>query len=102
MATKRIEERGWICMEQWSWDREPHYVFRPGDKPAPQHDDVCTRAPVLEHTLIFDMPADFDPRPEMVEALETKKRELTAEFQANLTELDRRISKLQAIEYSAA
>lgn len=102
MSTKRIEERGWICMEQWSWDKEPHYMFRPGEKPAAQHDDLVSRAPVVEHTLVFDMPADFDPRPGQIAALEERKREITAKFQATVTEINRRISELQAIEYSPA
>lgn len=55
---------------------------------------------VCEHSFAVEVPADFDPRPGMVEALEKKKRHLQAEFSAAVTEINRQISELQAIEYS--
>lgn len=54
---------------------------------------------VCEHTLEFDLPADFDPRPIEIKALEKKAAEIQAEATAKCTEIFRRISELQAITY---
>lgn len=100
--TKRIEQRGWICMQQYRWDDQPSFTFIPSNyKPSADYTEYRTFAPVMEHTLVFDMPADFDPRPEQIAALEEQKREITAKFQAAVTEINARISKLHAIEYAA-
>jgi len=40
------------------------------------------------------MPADFDPRPEQIKALEKQREEMTAKYQAMVTEINSRISKL--------
>lgn len=48
----------------------------------------------------FDVPADFDPRPAQVKALEAKRRELEAQFAAAVVEINRQISQLQAIEHT--
>lgn len=52
--------------------------------------------------VTFDVPDDFDPRPSQVKALEAKKRELQAQFAAAVTEIERQISQLQAIEHTEA
>ena len=49
--------------------------------------------------LEFDLPDDFDPRAGQIEALKTTKQDLMAEFSARCTEIERQISKLQAIEH---
>jgi hypothetical protein len=56
---------------------------------------------VCEHTIEFDLPDAFDPRPVEIEALKKKASELNAEFNAKVTEINRRISELQAITYEA-
>lgn len=55
---------------------------------------------VRPHTFTVEVPADFDPRPGMVKALEEKKRKAHAEFSALVAQIDRQISELQAIEYT--
>jgi hypothetical protein len=52
-------------------------------------------------TITFEVPDDFDPRGKQIAALEAQKREMTATFQAAVTEINRRISQLQAIEHAA-
>lgn len=52
--------------------------------------------------VTFEVPDDFDPRPAQVKALEAKERELRAQFAAAVTEIQRQISQLQAIEHSEA
>lgn len=48
--------------------------------------------------VTFDVPADFDPRPHQIAELEAQRQEIRAKFEATMTEIARRISKLQAIE----
>lgn len=50
----------------------------------------------------IEVPNDFDPRPAKIAALEAKKQELRAKFSAAATEIERKISELQAITCEAA
>jgi len=52
--------------------------------------------------VTFEVPDDFDPRPQQVKALEAKRQELRAQFAAAVTESERQISQLQAIEHTEA
>ena len=56
---------------------------------------------VKEHTTTVEVPDDFDPRPQQVAALEAEKQKARAEFQARITEIDRQIQSLMAIEGAA-
>ncbi len=51
--------------------------------------------------VTFEVPDNFDPRPAQVKALEEKKLELSAQFAAAVTEINRQISQLQAIEHDS-
>jgi hypothetical protein len=62
-------------------------------------ENFSTYIAIREHTLEFDLPEDFDPRPIEIEALKKKAEELQAETTAKVTEINRRISELQAITY---
>ncbi len=48
-----------------------------------------------------DVPDHFDPRPAQIAVLEAKKQKVMADFQKTVTEINERISKLQALEYTA-
>ena len=48
----------------------------------------------------FDIPDDFDPRPEQIKALQKKQTEAAAAFHAMNTEILRQINELQALEMS--
>ena len=63
--------------------------------------DADGRVFVTEHTTTVEVPDDFDPRPQQVAALEAAKQETRAEFQARITEIDRQIQSLMAIEVAA-
>ena len=56
---------------------------------------------VKEHTITVEVPDDFDPRPQQVAALEAEKQKARAEFQKRITEIDRQIQSLLAIEGAA-
>lgn len=73
------------------WDR---YRFFPGDLTA-----FSTYVPVCAHEFTVDI-GDFDHRPEVIRMLEAKRKELHAQFAAAVTEINRQINELQAIEMS--
>lgn len=56
---------------------------------------------VKEHLTTVEVPDDFDPRPAQVAALEAEKQKARADFQARITEIDRQIQSLMAIEGAA-
>ena len=64
-------------------------------------DAFCDYIKVCDHTLTFD-DGGFDPRPIQIQALEAKRKELQAQFAAAVTEIQRQINELQAIEMEAA
>jgi len=53
---------------------------------------------VGEQTITLEVPEEFDPRPGMVKALEAKKEKARAEFAALVTQIDRQINELLALE----
>ena len=54
---------------------------------------------VMPHEIEIEIPDDFDPRPQQVAALEAEKQKARAEFQKRVTEIDRQIQSLLAIEH---
>ena len=61
----------------------------------------CGRIFVKEHLTTVEVPDDFDPRPLQVQMLEAEKQKARADFQARITEIDRQIQSLLAIEGAA-
>tara|TARA_R110002126_G_scaffold272267_1_gene416413 strand:+ start:278 stop:559 length:282 start_codon:yes stop_codon:yes gene_type:complete len=48
-----------------------------------------------------DVPENYDPRAQQIAALEKQKQKVMADFQKTVTEINARISNLQALEYTA-
>ena len=69
------------------------------------HDSqVCeyTGTIVCPHTLTFELPEKYDPRTGFIQSLQAERKKAQAEFQHRITEIDRQISQLQAIELTTA
>jgi hypothetical protein len=69
---------------------------------------LCFKAPdddyrvwVSEQDVEIEVPENFDPRQSEVAALEARKIKAMADYQKTVTEINDRISKLQALEYTA-
>jgi hypothetical protein len=85
-----------IHHSQYSWDKEGEYqVF------YVRLDDCEHRTYVGEQEIEIDVPDDYDPRAQKIAALEKHKQKVMADYQKTVTEINERISKLQAIEYTA-
>jgi len=68
---------------------------------------LCFKAPdddyrvwVSEQDVEIEVPENFDPRQSEVAALEARKIKAMADYQKTVTEINERISKLQALEYT--
>jgi hypothetical protein len=48
-----------------------------------------------------DVPDHFDPRPAQIAVLEAQKQKVMADFQKSVTDINRRISELSALEQTA-
>ena len=46
------------------------------------------------------MPTDYDPREKQIAALEAQKKQAMAEFHKSVAEINDKISKLTALEYT--
>jgi hypothetical protein len=96
---KTITINGWIhCKPASPWDSKAvdglTFDFF-------QHEDMtsCGRAMVTPYTMEFGVPDNFNPNGQFVEALEAKKKEIQAEFQKRITDIQEEINKLTAISY---
>lgn len=100
--SKKISIPGWITAEPAkSWQTGDANVIDGtsfqfwGFQPSGGGEVIVT-----EHTLTFDIPAGWDPRPDQIKALEAKREALRREFAASVAEINAQIASLQAIEYT--
>jgi hypothetical protein len=81
---------------KYSWEDEGEYqVF------SCKLGDAEHRVYVGEQEIEIDVPDDFDPRAQQIAALEAEKQKVMADYQKSVTDINRRISELQAITYTA-
>ena len=99
--TVKQSRHGFVFMEYeygWAGDELSKKDWRPIWREYAASENE-TRILIGEQTITFEVPADFDPREKQIAALEAKRQEITAKFQAAVTEINARIANLQAITY---
>jgi hypothetical protein len=64
-------------------------------------DDNEHRVYVGEREIVAEVPDGYDPRAQQIAALEKQKQKVMADSQKEITEIDGKISNLQALEYTA-
>lgn len=64
-------------------------------------EDNAHRTYIGEQGIEIEVPDDYDPRAQQIAALEKQKQKVMADYQKTVTEINDRISKLQALEYTA-
>ena len=82
-----------IFYTQYSWEEKGNYEvlsFKP--------EDSDHRTFVCEQEIEIEVPDNYDPRAQKIEALQAQKLKIMADYQKTVTEINARISKLQAIE----
>jgi hypothetical protein len=56
---------------------------------------------VGEQSIEVEVPDDFDPRPELIRSLQERQTKARADFEKLCTDIQRQISELQALEFTA-
>ena len=85
-----------IYYNKYPWENEAEFeVF------SFKMDDSDHRTYVCTNEIEFNVPDDYDPRFQQIAALEKQKQKVMADFQKTVDKINDRISKLQAIEYTA-
>ena len=56
---------------------------------------------VCKQEIEMDVPDNYDPRAQQIASLEAQKTKAMADYQKSVTDINDRISKLQALEYTA-
>ncbi len=85
-----------IFYTQYPWEEKGSYEvlsFKPAD--SDQRTYIC------DQEIEINVPDDHDPRAKQIEALQAQKLKIMADYQKTVTEINARISKLQAIEHTA-
>ena len=91
----KITIEGQINYKARTYSSEPEFSFHMSD----MSDYGYTK--VMPFTVELELPADFDPRSAQVKALQAEKVKIMAAFQKRCTEIERKISELQAITFEA-
>ena len=85
-----------VYLRKYHWDDKGTYqVFN--WKVA--DDDSLTF--VCEKEIEIEVPEDYDPTAQMIAALQAKKEKAMSDYNTMVMEINIRISKLQALEYTA-
>jgi len=85
-----------LHFQKYSWQKEGKFqVF------SCQLDDTEDRTYVGPQDIEIDVPEDYDPRAQQIAALEAIKQKVMADYQISVMGINDRISKLQALEYTA-
>lgn len=85
-----------VHFQKYSWQKEGKFQVY-----SCQLDDTEERTYVGPQEIEIDVPEDYDPRAQQIAALEAMKQKVMADYQINVMAINDRISKLQAIEYTA-
>ena len=85
-----------IYYNQFSWQNKGDYTFF-----SCRLEDNESRTYVGSKEMEIEVPDDYDPRAQKIAALEKEKQKVMADYQKTVTEINERISKLQALEYTA-
>jgi hypothetical protein len=85
-----------IYHTQYSWDESGIYEVLSFKTSDTEH-----RTYVGEQEIEINVPDNYDPRAQKIEALQKHKQKIMADYQKTVTEINARISELQAIEHAA-
>jgi hypothetical protein len=92
----KIKTTVYIFHSQYSWEDKAEYLVF-----YAKIDDCDHRTFVCEQEIEIEVPDNYDPRAQKIAALQAQKQKVMADYQKTVTEINARISKLQAIECAA-
>ena len=85
-----------VHYQKHSWETEGKFIVF-----YIQLDDTQDRTYVGPQEIEIEVPDSYDPRAQQVAALEALKQKVMADYQKMVTDINEKISKLQALEYTA-
>ena len=91
----KIKITAHIHHQKYEWENEGQYLIY-----SHKFDDTDYRVHICEQEIEVEVPDDFDPRAQQIAALVLQKQKVMADYQKTVTEINDRISRLQAIEHS--
>jgi len=90
----KIKTKLHVHFQKWDFEETGEYIIF-----SSKFEDVEYRVHVCECEVELEIPDEFDPRAQQIAALEQQKQKAMAEYQNTLTEINERISRLQAISH---
>jgi len=84
-----------IYNSQYSWETTPRFSVY-----SLKIDDSEHMTYVGAQEIEVEVPDSYDPRAQKIAALEKQRQKIMADYQKTVNEINERISKLQAIEYT--
>ncbi len=92
----KVKVTAHIFYSQYSWEAKGEYIVF-----YAKIDDNDNRTYVGEQEIEIEVPDNYDPRAQKILALEKQKQKAMVDYQNTVNQINERISKLQAIEYTA-
>jgi hypothetical protein len=94
---KTVTISAYVYELDWGYGSKPEYRILSSDKQSDEHYTLI--GPV---SVPYTIPDSFNPTAAKLAALEKEKQAVRAAYLAKVSEIEERISKLQAIEFSPA
>jgi hypothetical protein len=85
-----------IHYRKYSWEEKGEFQLWYAALP-----DDDSRTYIGEQEVEIEVPDNYDPRPAQIAALIAQKQKVMGDYQKTLSEINNRISNLQALEYTA-
>lgn len=85
-----------IYYQQFSWENKGEFIVF-----SCKLDDDGTRTYVNSQEVEIEVPENYDPRAQKIAVLEKQRQQVMADYQKSVNDINERISKLQALEYTA-
>lgn len=98
--TKQITVKQYVYWQKCKYTGKEEFGLLSYDFRTWPEEDRSGRVFVKEVQSTFDVPDDFDPIPLQIADLEAIKKSESAAFYARVTEIDRQIQSLLAIEHT--
>jgi len=84
-----------VIYRQYSWEEKGQYIIDSHDyRKHPSDSHVF----VSEIEVEFDAPENYDPRPQMIDALKHQRQEIQADAHMKCMKIDEAIQQLLALE----
>jgi hypothetical protein len=92
---KTVELTGYIYFSQYDWERQGRFVISEYPRDITEDEN---RKFISEEKFVVTVPDYVDMKQTKIDALNAEKKRVEAEFAAKVTQINRKINELLAIE----